>query len=176
MKFHPQRRIPFNDTARKRSYVLIRQRKEREALPLFSDAIAETQPSVDDTMADRARRWSIAEAEHRASRARDWIMIRRALKLLPDYERHAFLRYYYRVQYPLNGGYMRTVLHMFLDGRLVMHNGEIESQHHLDWLANRSRRIRDKTDEELLRSIQSPYALPDYLDELRAERQRRASL
>lgn len=175
MKFTKKGRHPFTDTARKRSYILIRQRKEREKFPLFADEIAEGQRSQDEEMADRAVRWARAEAETRSGYARQWIIVRRMLKLLPDHERHAFLRYYYRVQFPLDGGYMRSVLRTFLDGRLVMVDGEVVAQSHLDFLAARARRVLEMDDAELLRRIQSPYATGDYLDQLRAERARRAT-
>ena len=175
MKFKKQERFPFRDTGRKRSYVLIRQRKEREKLPLFADEIAESQPSVEDTMADRARRWTIAEAANRKERARQWIIVRRRLKLLPDHERQAFLRHYYRVRYPLDPGYMGATVYCFIMGRLVMHNGEVEEQAHLDFLSARATKIATMPDDELLRRMQNPYAFGEYLDLLRAERARRAS-
>lgn len=176
MKFHKTGRFPFKDTPRKRSYILIRQRKEREKFPLFADEIGESQRTQDEEMEDRAVRWAIAEAETRSKRARDWIVVRRMLKLLPDHERCAFLEYYYRVRFPLDGSYMRCVLADGLRGGLVMVDGKVRSRSDLNAQAERDAKIKAMTEEELLRAMQSPYALPAYLERLRAERARRAAL
>lgn len=175
MKFKRHERIPFRDTSRKRAFVAIKHRREQEKFPLFSAEIAESQQDVDTIMADRAVRWTKAEAELRHERAVKWVQVRRYLKLLPDAQRHAFLEYYYRVRFPLDPGYMQSVLRTFLDGRLVYVDGVVKSKAELDFKAERSAKISRMTEEELLRAIQSPYASGDYLDELRAERQRRQS-
>lgn len=176
MKFKRWPRHPFTDTSRKRSYVAIRHRREQEKFPLFAAEIAEGQPDVDTVMRNRAERWVIAEAEERAKRARDWVAVRRWLKLLPDSERLAFLEYYYRVRYPLDGAYMRSVLADFCRGRLVMVDGRVMSQAELNFLAERRENILAMTDDELLLRMQSPYCVESYLDELRAERARRQRL
>jgi len=46
MRFTRGPRHSFTDTARKRALVLVRQRKDREKLPLFGQLIAEEQPAL----------------------------------------------------------------------------------------------------------------------------------
>lgn len=47
----------YVETSRKRAAFATRQRRERDALPLFADMIAATQHSVDEEMARRAVWW-----------------------------------------------------------------------------------------------------------------------
>jgi len=177
MKFNKRPRYPFRDTARKRSFIPIKNRREQEKLPLFAELIAESQNhDVDAIMADRADRWGAAEARERSERAKKWIDLRRHLRLLPDRERLAFLAYYYRVRFPLDPGYLHSVLHDFLRGRYLMVGGAVVAKSHLDFLADRAAEIAAMPEEELLRRIQSPYADERYRDELRLERSRRFQL
>lgn len=57
MRFSRGPRYVFTDTQRKRAAVLVRQRKDRDKLPLFSSLIGEQQPSVDDVMEQRQQHW-----------------------------------------------------------------------------------------------------------------------
>ncbi|WP_343609306.1 hypothetical protein [Novosphingobium sp.] len=173
MKVAKYPRHPFNDTQRKRSFVGIKHKREQEKFPLFAAEIAAAQRGVDTIMQERAENWTQRQIESRAKRAMEWIKARWMLKLLPDHERKAFEAYYQRTRYPMDPGYVRTVLRMFLDGRLLMFEGRVECQAHLDFLADRAERIRLMSDDELLSRMQNRYCSGAYLDELRAERARR---
>lgn len=173
MRFHKRHRHPFTDTSRKRSFIPIKHRREQEKFPLFAAEIAESQRPVDEIMADRAIRWERAEKEARSRHARAWINYRRALRMLPAHERHAWLEYYYRVRFPLDPGYMHATLNDFLRGRYVMIDGKVFSQSGLDAEAARAAKVRGMTEEELLRAMQSPYALPHFVAMLQDERRSR---
>ena len=55
MRFRKRERYgAFQDTSRKRAAASRAQQKQRDALPLFAEQIAEAQPSIDQVMADRA--------------------------------------------------------------------------------------------------------------------------
>lgn len=62
----------YEETGRKRSAFLTKQRREREALPLFADAIAASQHSVDEEMVRRADWWPRQQQDRRDERARVW--------------------------------------------------------------------------------------------------------
>jgi hypothetical protein len=174
MKFFHRPRFPFKDTPRVRAAIPRRQQRERDSLPLFAPLIAETQGSIDEVMAEREVNWKRTQATQRHKRACDWINARRILKLMPDHERHAFLEYYYRTRYPLDPGYMLGVLRMALDGRLVMHEGRVESASHLAWMRDRDAKVAAMSNEELDRQIQqTPF--DGWREVLRAERARRAA-
>ncbi|WP_052954795.1 hypothetical protein [Microvirga vignae] len=75
----------YRDTPRKRTAFLRKQRLEREALPLFAEAIAARQRSVDEEMARRHVWWNErerpAQRNARAARRRE---ARARLFALPD--------------------------------------------------------------------------------------------
>lgn len=84
MKFHKRPDYgDFQDTHRKRLALERRQRREREALPLFADEIAESQPSADEVMRRRADEWIRDEQRERDRQARNWRSIRADIFDLP---------------------------------------------------------------------------------------------
>ncbi len=54
MRFKRTPTFAFTDTPRKRAALRRKQQRERDALPLFADQIAEEQPTEDEVMARRA--------------------------------------------------------------------------------------------------------------------------
>lgn len=66
----------FQETPRKRSYLLRKQRAERDAYPLFSDHIAVEQPTVDEVMARRRLLAMTTEASYRQLKAKWWRIAR----------------------------------------------------------------------------------------------------
>ena len=63
---------PYRDTSRKRAAFLRKQRLEREALPLFAEAVAARQHDVDAEMVRRTVWWGEAERARRSQRAAGW--------------------------------------------------------------------------------------------------------
>jgi hypothetical protein len=120
MRFKRYIRHPFTDTSRKRAHVKRRQRKECEALPLFSAQIAVEQPSVDEVMSDRAQRWQCHERDDRARRAAKWREARTRLASYPDTTRAALRAYWQKCRWPADPGYLLSMLHMFDTNRLVL--------------------------------------------------------
>lgn len=84
MRFKPSPRFEFKDTPRKRSALRRKQRKEREALPLFADQIAEQQPSEDEVMQSRAQLSDQIERRDRTKRAADWRQARAEIDAMPE--------------------------------------------------------------------------------------------
>jgi hypothetical protein len=72
MRFQRYPRYHFTRTWRKVLAAERNLRRQREALPLFAEMIREVQPSVDEIMAERERRWIDSEKADRARRAQQW--------------------------------------------------------------------------------------------------------
>lgn len=173
MRFTPHRRHPFNDTPRKRSFIAIRKRREREKFPLFAELIAETQTeSVDEEMARRAVRWAEAEQSGRDERAFHWRRVRARLRAYDADDRAALLTYWNRCSYPGEPIALATLMHRFEEGDYAIFDGELISLGELGHRQQRDERIRAMSDEELLRQIQTHFS-DKYRDLLRAERERR---
>lgn len=118
MRFKPWPRHAFNDTPRKRAALRRKQRLEREALPLFADQIAEAQPSEDDVMQERARRWSEQEIRDRAARAQNWREARRHIDAMPAEERRSIRLAWNCAPYPADPSYLLSFLHSHSLGRM----------------------------------------------------------
>jgi hypothetical protein len=173
MRFIKGPRHSFTETSRKRALVLVRQRKDREKLPLFGALIAEEQPSVDDVMTQRAASWEQNVADQRAKLAADWISARARLNRLPEPMRSAFLLFWNRHRwFPANPGYLNTVLHMVETGRYVLHEGKVRSADDLAWESKRDARIAEMSDAELDHMIQTHISM-QFVELGRAERQAR---
>jgi len=71
------------DTPRKRAALRRKQRREREALPLFAEQIAEEQPSEDEEMAHRTVASAAQAARWRDDRAPQWRKARCMIDALP---------------------------------------------------------------------------------------------
>lgn len=174
MKFDRAFRVtPYEPTSRKRAAVVRRQRLDREKFPLFAAEIAEGQDDPDQVLADRAVHWVERQRKRRTYLAQQWIEARAQLRALPPVERAAFVRYWNRMKCPHDAGYLKSFLHMFGDGRLVMHEGEVASAHEIEWERDRKAKIADMTDDELAHMIQT-HISPLFAEWGREERRRRA--
>lgn len=174
MRFAPLRRpTEYEATSRKRSAVLIRQRKDREKLPLFGELIRETQADPDDVLRDRAASIMRNQIENRQRAAADWLRGRSAMRALPEPERGAFLRYWNRLKSPATGTYLLSYLNMLATGRLVMEGGEIDSREDVAWRAKSLAKIAAMSEADLEKMIQT-HISPMFVEWGRAERRRRA--
>tara|TARA_R110000868_G_scaffold363120_2_gene625380 strand:- start:6848 stop:7471 length:624 start_codon:yes stop_codon:yes gene_type:complete len=73
MRFHKwPKPTAYEETSRKRAAFANKQGRERDALPLFADMIANAQHSVDDEMARRAVWWPQQQQQRRDERAAVW--------------------------------------------------------------------------------------------------------
>lgn len=174
MRFAPAPRpTEYEATPRKRSAVLIRQRKDREKLPLFGELIRETQADPDEVLRDRAANILQNQIDKRQRLAADWMRGRAAMRALPEPERSAFLRYWNRLKSPANGGYLLTYLNMLATGRLIMDDGEMDSRAEVEWRRSTRAKIAAMSDAELDGMIQTHFS-PLFVEWGRAERRRRA--
>jgi len=83
MRFTRYGRCEFTDTQRKRAAIRRKQRREREALPLFAEQIASEQPAEDDVMARRQTEWEAHTRRQRDRQAQDWRRARARLHAYP---------------------------------------------------------------------------------------------
>lgn len=174
MRFAPHPRpTEYEATPRKRSAVLIRQRKDRDKLPLFGELIRETQPDPDQVLRDRAASILANQIDKRQRAADAWRRGRAAMRALPEPERGAFLRYWNRLKSPANGTYLLTYLNMLATGRLIMDEGEIDSRADVEWRRGCLAKIAAMTDAELAHMIQT-HISPLFVEWGRDERRRRA--
>ena len=109
---------PYGDTPRKRAAFHRKQRLEREALPLFAEQIASTQPSVDAEMARRAVWWSEFERDWRNDRAAWWRKGRARLFALPDALRARVRQIWRTCPYPADPASFADFLHQIAVGKL----------------------------------------------------------
>ena len=122
MRFRKRERYgAFQDTSRKRAAAGRAQQKQRDALPLFAEQIAEAQPSIDQVMADRAAQWEKAEAQQRAGRATAWRNARHRLAQFDEATRAAVLAYWNGHRWlPGDPSYLLDTMHSLERGRLVL--------------------------------------------------------
>ena len=126
MRFARCPRTGYIVTDRERAAAWRRQRREREAFPLLAPMIAEVQPSIEQVMEDRLRRWSEMEQERRNHRARKWHEARRRLGAQAEPARSALLRYRNEHRWlPADPVYLLDTLHSFETGRLLLVDGAI---------------------------------------------------
>lgn len=120
MRFKRWLRHPFMDTSRKRAALRRKQQREREALPLFADQIAEAQPSEDEVMEARAVQWSAQEVRDRNRRARSWIEARARIDALSLNEKAVLRRAWNCAPYPADPVYLLDFRHSFSIGRFTL--------------------------------------------------------
>lgn len=174
MRFAPlPRPTEYEPTPRKRAAVLVRQRKDREKLPLFGELIRETQADPDDVLRDRAAMILRNQVDARQRAADAWKRGRAAMRALPEPERSAFLRYWNRLKSPATGTYLLTYINMLATGRLIMDEGEIDSRAEVEWRRGALAKIAAMSDAELDSMIQT-HVSPLFAEWGRAERRRRA--
>lgn len=120
MRFKRWQRHPFTDTSRKRAALRRKQQREREALPLFADQIAESQPSEDEVMANRAVQWAAQELRDRNRRAQLWLKARARINALSANVRAVLRRAWDCAPYPADPVYLLDFLHSFSVGRFTL--------------------------------------------------------
>jgi hypothetical protein len=98
--------------------VLRRQRREREALPLFVASIAAGQPTIKAVMDERAERWARNEQGRREHLAHQWRRVRRRLSKYGDNLRPALLACWNTCGWPADPVYLLDMLQMSDTGRL----------------------------------------------------------
>ena len=109
---------PYVETSRKRAAFVTKQRREREALPLFADMIAARQHSVDEEMAHRARWWPEQQQRLRDERAAVWRRARARLFEFPAAKRKTIRRTWRDCPYPADPYGFADFLHQIRVGRL----------------------------------------------------------
>lgn len=111
----------YVETARKRAAFHAKQRREREALPLFAGAIAAGQHDVDEEMARRAVWWPSQQQEGRDQRAARWREARARLFTFDDATR-AVIRCIWRdCPYPADPASFADLLHQIRIGKVDPH-------------------------------------------------------
>lgn len=91
MRFHREEKIPFEWTHRKAAAALLKQKREREAMPLFASQVAATQRPIDEVRVTRERNWNEGTLKWRNQLAASWRHSRRALRALPLTEKQKCL-------------------------------------------------------------------------------------
>lgn len=118
MRFKRTPSFAFTDTPRKRAALRRKQQRERDALPLFADQIAEEQPTEDEVMARRAVLSDQQETRWRSERAAEWRKARRMIDSLPAKESRAIRRVWDCAPYPADPSRLLGVLHSYSLGKL----------------------------------------------------------
>ena len=109
---------PYVETSRKRAAFATKQRREREALPLFADMVAAGQHSVEEEMARRAVWWPEWQRERRDERARVWRMARACLFEFSEAARRSIRRAWRDCPYPADPYSFADLLHQIRVGRV----------------------------------------------------------
>jgi hypothetical protein len=110
MRFQRYPRYRFTRTRRKDLAAERNLRRQREALPLFAELIREGQPSVDEVMAERERRWMESEKKDRAARAQQWHNLRRRIAALRPEAREIVLERWNSGIYPATPVYLSYLI------------------------------------------------------------------
>ncbi len=108
----------YEETGRKRAAFLDKQRREREAMPLFQHAIADTQHSVDEEMERRADWWPRQQRDRRDERAAVWRQARTRLFALPVDKRRTIRALWRECPYPADPHSFADFLHQIEVGKV----------------------------------------------------------
>lgn len=108
----------YEETSRKRAAFLTKQRREREALPLFADMVAATQHSVEEEMARRAEWWPRQQQDRRDERAAVWREARARLFAFPTDRRRTIRALWRDCPYPADPYSFAGFLHQIEIGKL----------------------------------------------------------
>lgn len=130
MRFKRQQRYDYSVTDRKRAAASRWQRRQRDALPLLGELIAEAQPSIDEVMDTRVSTWITSQQRQRDRRAGLWREGRRELDAHPPAIQSALLAYWNQDRWlPGDPSYLLDLLHSFSTGRLILKDGCIRPAH-----------------------------------------------
>lgn len=108
----------YEETSRKRAAFVHKQRREREALPLFADMIGRTQHSVEEEMAQRAVWWPERQQRLRDERAAVWRRARAGLFEFPTDRRQTIRRTWRDCPYPADPYSFADLLHQIRIGKV----------------------------------------------------------
>jgi hypothetical protein len=108
----------YEETSRKRAAFATKQRREREAMPLFADMIAATQHSVDEEMARRAAWWPDQQQRLRDERAAVWRQARTRLFAFPEALRRSIRRAWRDCPHPADPYSFADLLHQIRVGKV----------------------------------------------------------
>lgn len=126
MRFSRRPRIIYEITDRERAAAQRWQQRQRDALPLLADLVAEHHLPIEQVMTERVERWDLAERSSRPWRAARWREARRRLDDYPPDIRGALLRYWNEHRWlPGEPSYLLDTLHGFDTGRLILSEGSI---------------------------------------------------
>jgi hypothetical protein len=127
VRFKRRPRAPYTITDRKRAAARRLQKRQRDALPLLAELVAEQQPCIDQLMQDRVNAWGVAEQSSRDWQARRWREARRTLDSHDPETRRALLNYWNGHRWlPADASYLLDMLHGFSRGRLLLVDGAIK--------------------------------------------------
>ena len=130
MRFTRRPRAPYTITDRKRAAARRLQKRQRDALPLLAELVAEQQPCIGQLMRDRVNAWGVTEQNTRDWQARRWREARRTLDGYDPQTRRALLTYWNGHRWlPAGASYLLDMLHGFNRGRLVLVNGTVQPAH-----------------------------------------------
>lgn len=119
MRFHTwPRPTAYEESSRKRAAFVNKQRREREALPLFAGMIAARQHSVDEEMARRAVWWPQQQQDRRDERAANWRRARAHLFEFDALMRQAIRRAWRDCPYPADPASFADFLHHIRLGKI----------------------------------------------------------
>jgi hypothetical protein len=127
MRFKRRPRTPYIITDRKRAAAQRWQKRQRDALPLLADLVAEQQTPIDQVMQDRVRTWGTTEQSSRDGQAARWREGRRRLDACDPTTRRALLDYWNNDRWlPGDATYLLDMLHRFDMGRLIIVEGRVQ--------------------------------------------------
>jgi hypothetical protein len=123
MRFQKLERYDFKDTPRKRAAFFSKQRREREAHPLFAEVIAEEQaqlPGVDEVMRQRAESFATREQVARSYRAQKWREARAKIAGYDEPTRTKIRELWNDAPYPADPTYLAGMLRDIERGRIAL--------------------------------------------------------
>ena len=127
MRFKRRPRTPYTVTDRKRAAARRLQQRQRDALPLLADLVAEQQPCIDRLMEDRVKAWGVSEQHMRDWHAQRWREARCILDAHDPETRRALLTYWNGNRWlPADASYLLDMLGGFTRGRLIIVDGAIQ--------------------------------------------------
>lgn len=108
----------YRETGRKRAALRRAQQAQRNKLPLLATMIAETQPTVDEEMARRARAWPRAQQRGRDERAALWRRARSRMAAYGDNVRPLLRKLWNEAPYPADPYCLLDLLTQYDRGRV----------------------------------------------------------
>ena len=127
VRFKRRPRTPYTVTDRKRAAARRWQQRQRYALPLLAELVAERQPPIDQVMQERVRTWNASEQSTRDWHAERWRRSRRILETYDPGTRRVQLDYWNTHRWrPAEASYLLDMLSSFEKGRLIVVDRHLE--------------------------------------------------